>query len=312
VTSGGAERDEVASEKAWHDMIESLASGHMTVLDLFRNGPVEGDYEGFVTFTRAMHMIMSDRRILERLHSESVAEIERATGKKASADEIARVVKSKDGVRLFEKLSQVHADMYGEGPTFITGKTFAEAIKQYLDLCAHVERLWDDACRLFREGHFPLSTFVSILTIEEVGKLGRLWYDLLAWDRPLTSDKKDLGLLGRDHRKKHFMAVMAGALINARLDRILGIRNVKKLLQDVESGKLEQLRQSCLYIDMVEGKIVMPEEIIGAPDAKFFAILAGELWADTLGHFPWEFFRMIEKVTAFEVELGYKRHTTGT
>ncbi len=120
----------------------------------------------------------------------------------------------------------------------------------------------------------------------------------------MSSDKKDMGQLGRDHRKKHFMAVMAGAIVNSRLDRILGLQYVRKLLQDVESGKLEQLRQSCLYIDMVDGKVVKPEEVVGPSTAMFFAVLAGELLAENLGHFPWEFRRMMEKVTAFEIELG--------
>jgi hypothetical protein len=100
------------------------------------------------------------------------------------------------------------------------------------------------------------------------------------------------------------MAVAAGAVVNARLDRILGLKAVRKLLQDVESGKLEHLRQSCLYIDVVDGRVVKPEDVVDVSTARFFVILAGELWAETLGHFPWEFQRMIEKVTGFEIEVG--------
>jgi AbiV family abortive infection protein len=152
-----------------------------------------------------------------------------------------------------------------------------------------------------------MSTFISILAIEEIGKLGRLWFDLLAWDRPQKTNKKELGPFGRDHRKKHFTAVVAGAVINARLDRILGIKSIKQLLQDVESGKLERLRQSCLYIDVVDRFVVTPEEVIDSETARFFAILAGELWAETLGRFPWDFQKMIDKVTAFEIAVGIKK-----
>ena len=36
-------------------------------------------------------------------------------------------------------------------------------------------------------------------------------------------------------------------------------------------------------------------------------VLAGEIWAETYGHLPFEFERMIELVSDFEAELGYSR-----
>ena len=38
--------------------------------------------------------------------------------------------------------------------------------------------------------------------------------------------------------------------------------------------------------------------------AKVFIVLAGELMAELLGHFPWEFERMLQDVIDFEVEIG--------
>jgi AbiV family abortive infection protein len=295
------------AENAWERFVEAFASGQLSIFDMIKEASLrEGDYEGFVAMFRAFLMLRRDPRILNRFLAETVRETEKAIGKPA-INQAERVVRSKDGPRRFQKLCEVRADICRGEASFITGKTFDESLRQYLDLIAHVEHLWDDACRLYREKHFPLSTFVSILTIEEVGKLGRLWNDLLKWDRPPKLDKGELGLLGKDHRKKHFVSVMAGAVINARLDRILGLRKIQELLRDAESGKLERLRQSCLYIDMVDGKVVMPEEVIAPDTARFFAVLAGELWAETLGHFPWDFKKMINKVTAFEIELGFKK-----
>lgn len=34
-------------------------------------------------------------------------------------------------------------------------------------------------------------------------------------------------------------------------------------------------------------------------------VLAGELWAEMLGHFPWEFDTMIRKVSAYEIRVGF-------
>jgi len=76
-------------------------------------------------------------------------------------------------------------------------------------------------------------------------------------------------------------------------------------LQDVESGKLERIRQSCLYIDFRDDSAFLPEEVIDQDTARFFVVLAGELWAEILGHFPWDFERMIRKVSEFEVAVGF-------
>jgi hypothetical protein len=52
-------------------------------------------------------------------------------------------------------------------------------------------------------------------------------------------------------------------------------------------------------------EFVIPGERIGADTARFFVVLAGELMAELLGHFPWEFERMLKDVIDFEVEIGF-------
>ncbi len=101
------------------------------------------------------------------------------------------------------------------------------------------------------------------------------------------------------------MGVISGAVVNTRLDRVLGSKPIKQVLQYAESGKLETLRQSCLYIDLRVGHPIRPDDVITQDTAKFFAVLAGELWAEIIGHFPWEFEAMLEKVIAFELEIGF-------
>jgi hypothetical protein len=108
----------------------------------------------------------------------------------------------------------------------------------------------------------------------------------------------------RDHRRKHFIGVVSGALINSRLDRILGKDVVKKLLHEAESDEFEKTRQACLYIDIRNGVPVTPAEQISEGRARTLVILAGELMAEVLGHFPWEFERMLDAVMTFEEEIG--------
>jgi hypothetical protein len=95
---------------------------------------------------------------------------------------IENAIRSKDGPRRMKKLADAHAEMYGDGPSLLSGATFNECMKQYSSLVGQVEHLWDEACRFYRSKQYAFATFFSILAIEEIGKLGRLWFDLLAWD----------------------------------------------------------------------------------------------------------------------------------
>jgi AbiV family abortive infection protein len=305
------ESQDTAPEGVWEQLVEAVATGQLPVFEVMKSTASqlykEGHDEGFVMFTRAFHMLMSDPRILQRFHGELGDEMEKALGKKPNMKAIESAIRSKDGPRRMKKLADAHAEMYGDGLSLLSGATFDECMKQYSSLIGQVEHLWDEACRFYRSKQYALATFFSILAIEEIGKLGRLWFDLLAWDRPLEAKNKGLGVLGRDHRMKHFTGVVAGAVINARLDRILGIKNIRRLLQDAESGKIEPLRQSCLYIDMVDGAVRLPEDQISEGTARFFTVLSGELWAEILGHFPWDFKRMITRVIEYELELGFRK-----
>ena len=137
---------------------------------------------------------------------------------------------------------------------------------QYKSLIAHVESLWADACNLYVQENHPLSTFLSILVIEEIGKLTSLYNDLVFFDveRPIPPKKKVDG----NHKRKQLIGVFSGALINARLDRVLGFDVVRKLLNVAQSKQIERIRQDCLYIDVQDGRAVTPRERIDAECAK--------------------------------------------
>jgi hypothetical protein len=58
---------------------------------------------------------------------------------------------------------------------------------------------------------------------------------------------------------------------------------------------------------MVDGTVRLPEHQISEGAARFFTVLSGELWAEILGHFPWDFERMISRVIEFELEIGLRK-----
>ena len=55
---------------------------------------------------------------------------------------------------------------------------------------------------------------------------------------------------------------------------------------------------------MQDGRTVTPSEAIGAELSRILTVLAGELMAEVLGYFPWEFERMLDSVIAFERAIG--------
>ncbi len=221
---------------------------------------------------------------------------------KPEDDAITRELARKDGLRRFSKLNEELSQVFRTQPSLLMGETFDECLEQYKTLLEHVEGLWSEACRFYQLGKFRFATFFSILVIEEVGKLTRLAQDLVYCDVPRPTTQGDA--VERSHRRKHFIGVVSGALINARLDRVLGKDTVRRILHQAETGELEKIRQDCLYIDMKDGRVVTPGESIDTERATVPTVLAGELMAEVLGHFPWEFERMPGAVIAFERATG--------
>jgi hypothetical protein len=73
---------------------------------------------------------------------------------------------------------------------------------------------------------------------------------------------------------------------------------------EAESDELEKIRQSCVYVEVQDGCAVVPSEVIDAERSRVLTVLAAELMAEVLGHFPWEFERMLDNVIAFERSIG--------
>jgi AbiV family abortive infection protein len=298
------ERRSDASEDRGSAALEALLSDILSrkasLFDLLRSAP-SGDYFAFIQQMRLFHIISRDVRVLEVLRDEMGAKIVEAGGI-ADSDEIEKELARKDGARRFPKLVDERARAFNGQPSLLTGESFEACLEQYKAMLAHVEKTWSEACQLYNLGNYPLATFLSILVIEETGKLSRLPQDLMFYDVPRTTGSG--APVNKSHRRKHFIGVVSGALINARLDRVLGRDVVKKVLHLAESDELEKIRQSCLYIDFLKNKVVTPGEVVDSARAKVFVVLAGELMAEVLGYFPWEFERMLDNVIAFERVIG--------
>jgi AbiV family abortive infection protein len=288
-------------------LVADILAGKVSVFDLLGDAP-SGDYWAFVQKMRLFRVLSNDRRVLERLQAEINAKMVEA-GADPHDGAIERELARKDGSRRFGKLVEKRAQAFNEQPSLLSGTTFEACLEQYKALLGHVEQMWANACQFYTGGNYPFAAFFSILVIEEIGKLSRLAEDLMHYDVPRAATQS--GMVERSHRRKHFIGVVSGALINARLDRVLGKDVIRKILHHAESDELEKIRQSCLYVDVQDGCTVIPSEAIDAERSRVLTVLAGELMAEVLGHFPWEFERMIENVIAFERSIGMPEKKIG-
>ena len=282
-------------------LIDGIVAGKVSVFDFIGSAPT-GDYRAHVEMMRTFGVISRDLRVLKALLQEMQQKIAEFKDDGSESEEVEKQLLRKDGHRRFGKLMVQRETAFTGRPSLLSGKDFESCLAQYKVLLAHVEGSWASAAQEFKMGNFPLAAFLSILVIEEIGKLGRLPQDLISYDRSRIVTRDDF--VERDHRRKHFIGVVSGALINSRLDRILGKDVVKKLLHEAESDEFEKTRQACLYIDIQDGVPITPADQISEQRARTLVILAGELMAEVLGHFPWEFERMLDAVMTFEEEIG--------
>ncbi len=209
----------------------------------------------------------------------------------------------KDAFRLFKE----HCKLIGIGkpPRILKGPTFDDAYSQSLKYIGYIEECWGHASELFLSKKYSFSIFFSILTLEETGKLCPLRFELISFSKGTPDDYCEVNR--RDwfykHRSKHLMAACQGALVNSRLDHILGVDRVAKFIKDAEHGKIEEIRQACLYLSCDRDETKIPSQLFLAEDAMFFAVLSGEVMAEVLGVDPnlWE--KLLRKVSSFEKKL---------
>ena len=190
------------------------------------------------------------------------------------------------------------------------GASNEEDVATFSNLTSHAENLWKDACLLFEAKRYASSLFLAIVTLEEIGKIAVAKVQLFARHQArLRGEFKELKVLRRrdnplySHTQKHLLAACAGAVVNSRLDRLLGIDNVNRFLSDVESHKVEKLRQACLYAELQERRLHLPYESVSGDSSRFYLVVAGELLAEVSTFAGPDFLDFLTKVEKVEKEL---------
>ncbi len=258
--------------------------------------------------------LISDRDKMKELLVSVMADIyEMANELDMEIDEIFKMLEVQGVKKKQTQRMKYHSMELGKflenGFSVITGAP-EEMLKQLEEYIKHAESIWNDAIILYREQRYSTSCFISIVCIEECSKIsfGEFQY----YHRVLHEDSyRGKKAQGKNpltkHSRKHFIAACSGALVNTRMDNILGIDEVEAFIQNCESGQLEKIRQMCLYADINrEGSVLAPEAIITKDKSLFYVCLAGELLSQILGA---ESFRrgFQEKLDRFEAEENVHR-----
>jgi AbiV family abortive infection protein len=227
---------------------------------------------------------------------------------KTAEDEALAKLVQKNQAERFSRYCEVQNDLLQTGKSLVDAPTIEESYRLFARLVQHAEGLWDDACLLFSSDRFATAMAVSITCLEEIGKIGVARFQLVL-PKSTNQSNPSQGLRRKgnpfySHVQKLLLAAGAGALVNARLDRIVGMDKVISFLDLVEQNQIEPLRQSCLYSDRT-GDLWIPHEMIDRSKAEFYVVLCGELLAEVAGFEPVEFDRLIKRVQEFEKKIGH-------
>ena len=141
-------------------------------------------------------------------------------------------------------------------------------------------RLHFDSILLYENKRYPTAHFVSVLSMEEVGKAIAL--EFYVWNSKVNprSDPKSqnewLAVLLTDHRNKQ-LAFMRNVWHNSDA--------MKKLTESIQAKQLDTLKQNAMYVGIskpqagkarTEGKIHTPERVIDKPKARRQLLLVHE------------------------------------
>jgi AbiV family abortive infection protein len=227
---------------------------------------------------------------------------------RAMAAGVLETLRAKDGLRRWSDVSvAMTARLLEEGPALLRGSQ-AGREADWLRCASSVMALWLTAAGAWQAGSPAVAAALSITCLEETGKLAveqwRLWgveAITVPADASIPSGRRRQLFL--DHASKHILAAMSGALINARLDRVLGSEFITTFLNDAEARTLEAFRQDCLYLGWRDGKLHIPAESITSAQAARYVALSGEVLAEIQPD-PGTWSRVLERVREFEQSAG--------
>ena len=141
-------------------------------------------------------------------------------------DLITKILKKKDSINRFQDYVTLLNESLNSSYQLFYRNSKEEDYEELFYLVKHGETLWDESIILLNNEAYSSAVFLSIVTIEELGKcvIGSF---LIDYNESKRQNKKDFNnekinnspLL--NHRKKHQIAAFSGLAVNSRADRVV-------------------------------------------------------------------------------------------
>ncbi|GEM_PF-2140284 len=139
----------------------------------------------------------------------------------------------------------------------------------------HILTLLEDAVAAFERPSFGTATFLALTALEEIAKAELMLFRRDPTDPPKRGDPM------RSHANKHAIAVRDTTFMG-KLPGVLGPERCEALHKEADAGELVLLREASLYVDVRDGDLVIPKEVITPARAREILLVAIESADDVL------------------------------
>lgn len=168
--------------------------------------------------------------------------------------------------------------------------TLVHSPDQFDAAADHVAALIEDSYTLYCRERFATATFLSITAIEEAAKL-----HVGVFSDGTHRDKGKKSNAFRSHLSKHRLAAMPTVAMGTRLNEALGTKEVSRLINAMQKGRLVNKREASLYFESRGKSLIFPSDRISKQDARGLLLLAVEVFDDALVGFTNHSFELSER-----------------
>ena len=147
------------------------------------------------------------------------------------------------------------------------------------DRClSHVNSLLKSCRILCQQSCFTSALFLAITAVEEATKA-----EIYCFRSKNDSTGKQSKDCLKSHEVKHKIAVNEDVLlIGKRVQNIIGEDLTKSIYENFVKGKTRELRESCLYFEVKDDKLILPEEDVTPQTALSYILACIEIIDDKI------------------------------
>jgi AbiV family abortive infection protein len=156
------------------------------------------------------------------------------------------------------------------------GQRIANSSEHFDEAGEHVVQLLRDSSLLLENNSPATACFLAITALEETAKIN---IDLFRHSNlPVARGKDPLF----NHKVKHRIAAAPTVAMGSRLQKAIGEARLRELMESARNGGLARLRESCLYVELKDGKFQTPNAVVSPKLAREILLFAAEVFDDAV------------------------------